>query len=158
MTSVSLIAPYAPQPATTTGAHAMAGTPALTPAISSTASNPRSGHTSDHSGHGTGNSTGTGSAITRSLLDRARHLYGPNKATSESVVEAQAKAGETAHFLAQQQAEKNRNRAAAAALDTAQKAIMEARIRAEAEAQIKAENFKMPDPLPTAPILQVGSR
>ena len=158
MTSVSLIAPYAPQPATTPGANDLAGALALTPAISSTASNPRSGHTSDHSGHGTGNGTGTGGAMTGSLLDRVRHPYGPNLATPESVFEAQAKAGETAQFLAQQQAEKNRDRAAAAALDTAQKAVTEARRRAEAEDQIKAENFKMPDPLPTAPILQVKSR
>lgn len=154
MTSISLIAPYAPQPAVSSVADA--GVPATQTTLPSTgaASSSNAGTASDQSGTGAGNGTGTGGAFTAALLDRARGTDKPLSATPRSVVEAQSKSDETATFLAEQQAQKAQARSDETARADAQQARAKAQDRAEAEAASRADEFKMPNPLPTAPILE----
>lgn len=154
MTSISMIAPYAPQPAVWSGPEALANSAQIMQPLVRTASSGGAGTASDQSGAGAGNGTGTGGALTETLLRRSRDITRPAGATSRSVVEAQSKSDETAAFLADQQARKIEARIEAdARLDAAERS-RETQEKAEADAALKAETFEMPNPLPTAPILQ----
>ena len=153
MTAISLINPYAPQPAHPAGPDAGFATPHITPPVKETAAGRFADTASDHSGQGAGSGTGTGGAQLAALLKRGREVLAVQYPTPRSVVEAQSQAGPTTEFLERQA----RQRIAAKAADEARAAEQAATRaeQAEAEAAKAAEpQFVMPNPLPTAPILQ----
>lgn len=153
MTAVSLISPYAPQPANTAspdqGTTAMQGITPLKPSDAPA----DTGLASDQSGEGAGNGTGTGGAQLAELLKRGRQEMQVQRASPESIVGAQSTSGPATEFLerqALQQAESNaadKARLAERAQDRA------AAAKAEAEEAAKSD-FVLPNPLPTAPILR----
>jgi hypothetical protein len=151
MTAVSLINPYAPQPASLSVDVAQTGLPsyALSPAKGADGA----GLTSDQSGQGAGSGTGTGGAQLATLLKRGRMGMQVQRATPESVIEAQAERAGTTQFL---EREAQRQNAAKAAEETLRvERAAKAAEDAKAEAAEAAEpEFEMPNPLPTAPILQ----
>lgn len=175
MTAITIVSPFAPQPALATGAEP--SNPSVVQALPASDTSNMSkdaGTASDQSGQGAGNGTGTGGAQVAIMLQRARAAINPQDATPQSVVEAQAEAEKstvdtqppqvqrassdaqadlTAAFLQRQ--ERQRVEARAAEETRAADAAM---ARAEAAQQAAEEAAKpqyvMPNPLPTAPILQ----
>ncbi|MBW4709789.1 hypothetical protein KX928_18530 [Roseobacter sp. YSTF-M11] len=151
MSAISFIAPYAPQPvAPSQGDPQVAGLQASQP-LANTSSGSNAGSTSDHSGQGAGDGTGTGGAQLATLLKRGRVAMLPVEASSKSVIDAQTRP--TIDYLAQQA----QLRAESAAIQEA-RAAARAQERAEAMAQAAADaakpEYDLPNPLPTAPILE----
>ncbi|MCV3271463.1 hypothetical protein [Roseobacter sinensis] len=152
MSAISFNAPYAPQPVAMVQNDAIAALVGMGPIAKSTAGS-GANMASDHSGQGSGNGTGTGGAHLAALLKRGRVAMPPVDASPKSVVEAQTQSKVPDAFLEQQA----KIRAESKALQEAQDAERVAeRAAAEAEAAAKAAEPKvdLPNPLPTAPILQ----
>jgi hypothetical protein len=153
MTAVTLTAPFSPAPAQTANIETYAAAALQAVAASDTSNTSRdAGSASDQSGSGAGNGTGTGGSQIAMLIDRKRDEMQVQDATSKSVVEARAETDLASAFLERKAVERARAEAAAEAraADQAQARADAARMEAERAAQISA----MPDPLPTAPILQ----
>ena len=153
MSAVSLINPYAPQPvapsANDTSVAAIQST--LPPKDAATGDN--MGSASNQSGDGAGNGTGTGGAQLSLLLTRARGQFDFQQPTPKSVIEAQSEADPATEFL-ERQARLRAEKVAAERqreLDIAAAKAEEAKARF---AQTAQPEFEMPNPLPTAPILQ----
>jgi hypothetical protein len=153
MTAVSLINPYAPQPAS--GLSAEAGYAVLQSAlpIAQTAAGSGTNAGSDRSGNGTGNGTGTGGAQLAALLEKGREAMPPQRPTPRSVVEAQSESDPATEFLARQARKQIEARAAEEARAADRAAMRAAEAKAEADRAALPE-YVMPNPLPTAPILQ----
>ncbi|MEM9575856.1 MAG: hypothetical protein AAF999_02455 [Pseudomonadota bacterium] len=152
MTAVSLINPYAPQPANTPAADANIPASHGAAPTNPSAAPTDAGVASDHSGQGAGNGTGTGGAQLAELLKRGRQDMQVQRATPESVVEAQSTGDPATRFLerqAREQADANAAEAARLAKRAAERA---ADAKAEAE-KVAEPKFVMPDPLPTASFL-----
>lgn len=153
MTTVSLISPYAPQPVSGPGSDlAYSATHSALP-VKSTSSSNNAGLASDQSGQGTGNGTGTGGAQLGELLRRGRDEISVQRPTPSSVVQAQSDSDPATEFLARKAREQIE--AKAVAVDRAE-ARAEARASADKAEAAKAARpeYVMPNPLPTAPILQ----
>lgn len=153
MSAVSLINPYAPQPVAPTPTDTGFAAIQTTPPPRDTAPGNNSGNASDQSGAGTGNGTGTGGAQLTFLLDRARGRAAVQQPTPKSVIEAQSDADPATAYL-ERQAQQRADTVAAErerARDTADMKAAEAKARA---AEAAEPEFEMPNPLPTAPILQ----
>ncbi|ABG30878.1 hypothetical protein RD1_1230 [Roseobacter denitrificans OCh 114] len=148
MTAVSLINPYAPQPAAGVNMDGNTFSGQATLPVSTTSNSADAGLASDQSGQGAGNGTGTGGAHLTSLLERARGEVQVQYPSPKSVVEAQSESDPATAFLAQ----KAEQMAQAAALD-ATRAEEQARAAKEELAEQAKPEYKMPNPLPTAPIL-----
>ncbi|GIT89322.1 hypothetical protein [Roseobacter sp. OBYS 0001] len=148
MTAVSLINPYAPQPAT--GANLDGNTVSGQAAVpvSTTSNSADAGLASDQSGQGAGNGTGTGGAHLTGLLKRARDDMQVQYPSPKSVVEAQSESDPATVFLAQKA-----ERVAQATASDAARAEEQARAAKEEMEQAAKPEYKMPNPLPTAPIL-----
>jgi hypothetical protein len=153
MTSVSFIAPYAPQPAASALSAPVVASSVTVQAMPRSSPNNSDGKSTDHSGSGAGNGTGTGGALTGTLLERRRQIV-TTGASPKSIVEAQTKASETAAFLAGKQEEQAQIRGAAQAEALKRAETDKAQKRAEDLALQRADQYRMPNPLPTAPILQ----
>lgn len=153
MTAVSLINPYAPQPASA-GPAGIALTPMQSTApVTVSINSGNAGTASDQSGQGAGNGTGTGGAQLEALLKRGRSSFEFPSATSKSVVEAQSNSDPATEYLARQA------RLRAEAQATRDQTAADAEMAKEEKAQEDADKaalpeFRMPNPLPTAPILQ----
>lgn len=149
MTAVSLINPYAPQPAQ--DAAPQSGLPSnqtMTP-VPETATGNLAGNASDQSGQGAGSWTGTGGAQITALLKNGHDKIEVQRPSPESVVDAQSSTEPAAAYL-QRQEQQQRTAKADAETRAADRAE-------EANAEAVAANlpeFVMPNPLPTAPILQ----
>ena len=152
MTAVSLINPYAPQPAPGPGPEG-AGALASAQPVSQSGAGREAGTSSDQAGYGAGNSSGTGGAYLESLLARQRDENQTSDATPESVVEAQTSTDATAEFLERQARQQAEARAAEEARAADRAAARAAEAKEEAAAAAEPE-YVMPNPLPTAPILQ----
>ena len=148
MTAVSLINPYAPQPAAgvTMDSNAVSGQSTMP--VSSASNTADAGLASDQSGQGAGNGTSTGGAQIADLLKRGREEIQVQNPSPKSVVEAQSDSDPATAYLAQ----KAEQRAQALATEAMQ-AEQDARAEKEAAAQEEKPEYKMPNPLPTAPIL-----
>ena len=148
MTAVSLINPYAPQPAQSTTDIAVSA-PQSTQPISAQTESGRAGLASDQSGQGAGNGTGTGGAQLATLLERGKAGMAVQRATPKSVVEAQSEATPTTEYLARMAQARE-----AANAEAKERRVEEAARDAEIAAEKQEPEFEMPNPLPTAPILQ----
>lgn len=152
MTAISLLNPYAPQPVGAAPEANVTAGQANLPVQNATKSG-SAGLSSDQSGQGTGSGTGTGGAQLMALLRSARSDMMLQKPTPKSIIEAQSKSDPTTAFLARQ-----------AQLRAEGEAIEEKRVADQAEAREQAAKaearkaaepvFEMPNPLPTAPILE----
>lgn len=111
---------------------------------------------SDQSGQGAGNGTGTGGAHLASLLKRGQQQTAVQRPTPESIVEAQSGSDAATKFLARQARQQIEAKAAAEARVAERAAARAAEARAEAIKAAQPE-YVMPNPLPTAPILQTES-
>ncbi|WP_298844119.1 hypothetical protein [uncultured Roseobacter sp.] len=152
MTAVSLINPYAPQPAQGTGPEGMSALASAQP-VSQSGAGRETGTSSDQAGYGAGSNTGTGGAYLDSLLARRRDENQPSDATPESVVEAQTKTDAAAAFLDRQARQQTEARAAEEAR-AADRAAARADAAQEEAAAAAEPEYVMPNPLPTAPILE----
>jgi hypothetical protein len=153
MTAVSLINPYAPQPVAGSSGDTSVATAQATSPIAAPGATNNAGMTSDHSGQGAGNGTGTGGAQVAVLLERGREAMTVQRAAPRSVVEAQSKSDPATEFLERQARQELEARAAEQARLADQAAARAAEAKAEA-AKAARPQYPMPDPLPTAPILQ----
>ena len=108
---------------------------------------------SDHSGQGAGNGTGTGGAQLAALLKRGREEAPAEKPTSKSIVEAQSGSDPATEFLARQARQQIEAKAADATRESDRAAARAAEAQARADKAAKP-GYAMPNPLPTAPILQ----
>jgi len=153
MTAISLINPYAPQPAGFSPTeNGLAPVQKTQPATDPQSSND-TGQSSGQSGQGAGNSTGTGGALLGVMLKNGRETLTTQRPTPKSVVEAQSEGDPATEYLARQAQLKAEAQAAAAAR-TADRMAQDA-VQAKQDAAEAAEpDFEMPNPLPTAPILQ----
>ena len=152
MTAVSLVNPYAPQPASGVSNDTYTAVQA-TPPVGDTKNSSDAGLASDQSGQGAGNGTGTGGAQLTALLKKGRETMTVQLATPESVVEAQSDSGPTAEFLARQ-AQLSADAEAAEEQRMAEMAERRAADAKEAAAKAAEPEFVLPNPLPTAPILK----
>lgn len=153
MTAISFVSPYAPQPISGVASEIGFAATQSTPAVNTTAKGQDAGTSSDQSGQGAGNGTGTGGAQVAALLKNGRNAMSPQQPTSKSVVEAQSSNIPAEEFLAQI-AQQKANAEAAKDARAAEQAATQAEIT-KAEAKKAAEpEYEMPNPLPTAPILQ----
>ena len=152
MTAVSLISPYAPQPVGSASAEQALGTQMTLPVKESGGAR-GSGLASDQSGQGSGNGTGTGGAQLGALLRKGRDSMPVQRPTPESVVEAQSDSDPATEFLARQARQQAQ---AKAAEEERQVKIAEARAQEAKDEAAKAAEpaYVMPNPLPTAPILE----
>lgn len=153
MTAVSLINPYAPQPATGLSADAGYGAMQSVSPMAQPAAGSGAGSDAGHSGPGSGNGTGTGGAQLAALLKKGREAMPPQRPTPESVVEAQSRSDPATEFLARQARLKIEARAAEQARTADLAAKRAADAKSEADKAARPE-YVMPNPLPTAPILQ----
>lgn len=152
MTAVSLVNPYAPQPAGGVQTDIYAAVQTTAP-ISAAKSSGDAGLASDQSGQGAGNGTGTGGAQLTALLKKGRENMTIQLPTPESVVEAQSENGPTAEFLARQ-AQLSAEAEAAEEQRMAEVAARRAADAQAAAAKATEPEFVPPNPLPTAPILK----
>lgn len=152
MTAVSLISPYAPQPAQGTASDSVAAATTVQP-LAASSKGREAGTSSDQSGFGAGNGTGTGGAHLESLLKRGREGIPPIDASPKSVVEAQAKNDLAREFLDRQARQQIEAKATEEARVAERATAKAAAAQAEATAAAQPE-YVMPNPLPTAPILQ----
>ena len=154
MTAVSLVNPYAPQPVAPTATELGYAAPQTTAPTKDTGTGNSMGNASDQSGQGAGNGTGTGGSQLTMLLGRARNGNDvTQQPTPKSVVEAQSEAEPAREFLERQAQMRAEGQAAE------QKRIAEQAAAKAAEAKAAAKKaaepaFELPNPLPTAPILQ----
>lgn len=153
MTAVSLIAPYAPQPATGIGADTGFSPAQTVMPLKPPSAGGGAGLASDQSGQGAGNGTGTGGAQLAALLKRARTEIPVDRPTASSVVEAQSKGDPATKFLERQARQNIEAKAADAARDALRAEMRAAAAKAEA-AKAARPQFDLPAPIPTAPILQ----
>ncbi len=152
MTAVSLISPYAPQPAGSAVDTAFAAAQnGLTIKPSDTSNTADLG--SDRSGQGSSDGTGTGGAQLATLLKRGRAEMTVQRATSGSVIEAQSESDPATEFLERQAQRQTDAKAAEEARNELRAEQRSEEAKAEAEA-MDAEAYVMPNPLPTAPILE----
>lgn len=153
MTAISLINPYAPQPAVNAyDGNGLAAVQAMQPPSTAKDSN-TAGQSSDQSGQGAGNGSGTGGAQLAALLKKGREVIVMQRPTPESVVEAQSESDPATEFLARLAQQKAEAQAAAKVGETDRLAKEAEDTKAE-EAQAAEPDYTMPNPLPTAPILQ----
>lgn len=153
MSAISFNAPYAPQPvapaqADTQAAGSLAGQP-----IAQSASGSGANMASDHSGQGASDGTGTGGSQLTALLKKGRAAMLPVEAEPQSVIEAQAKESLSAEYL-QRQAQLRAESSALQDARDADKAADRAAAAAEAAKKAAEPEFNLPNPLPTAPILE----
>ena len=153
MTAVSFINPYAPQPANGTFADNSFAAVQTTQPVAGTKTGGDAGLASDQSGQGAGNGTGTGGAQLSMLLKKGRGLATPQRPTPESVVEAQSGSDPATDFLAQQ-AQLKIDAKAAEDARAAKRMAQQAADKATEDAKAAQPEYVMPNPLPTAPILQ----
>lgn len=153
MTAVSLINPYAPQPATGPSADVGFAAVQTTTPVKISVSSGDAGTASDQSGQGSGNGTGTGGAQLSALLRKGQAEMSAPQATPKSIVEAQSESDPATEFLARQARLQIENKAAEEARNADRAATRAADAKAEA-AQASQPEYVMPNPLPTAPILQ----
>lgn len=153
MTAISFIAPYAPQPVAPASAEPKFAASSLTVPVSDTKPGGDAGLASDQSGQGAGNGTGTGGAQLAVLLNRNRADPTIERAAPRSVVEAQSDSDPATEFLARQAQARNDAKAQRAELDLRRAEERAAREDKENAEQLRPE-FKPPNPIPTAPILQ----
>lgn len=149
MTAVSLINPYAPQPAQGITPEGGLSPAQATVPITDTSTNNLAGNASDQSGQGAGNGTGTGGAQIATLLKQGHDKIEVQRPTPESVVEAQSGKEPAAVFLDRREQQQLEARAEA----EERAAVLAERAQAEA-AEAALPKFEMPNPLPTAPILE----
>lgn len=153
MSSISFNAPYAPQPVAPAQNDAVvAGAQAGQP-IANSASSSGANMASDHSGQGAGNGTGTGGAHLESLLKRGRVAMPPVEASPKSVIDAQTDKSTANAYLIQQAQLRAESKALQEARDI-ERAAERAAASAEAAAKAAEPEYELPNPLPTAPILQ----
>lgn len=153
MSAISFNAPYAPQPVAPAQTDAQAAALSALAPLAKSASGNSANMASDHSGQGAGNGTGTGGAQLAALLKRGRVAMPPVDASPKSVVEAQADNKVPDAFLNQQAAIRAESKALQEARD-AERAAERAAAAAEAAAEAAEPEVDLPNPLPTAPILQ----
>lgn len=153
MTAVSLISPLAPQPAQNPTFDTSVPPTQIAPPVTDTAAENMSGGPSDQSGQGAGNGTGTGGAQIAALLEKSRVELVVQRPTPESVVEAQSATGSTDAFLERQSRLQVEAQAAEQAA-LARKAADRAAEAKAAAAEAAEPDYVMPNPLPTAPILE----
>lgn len=153
MTAVSLINPYAPQPAQGPAPETGFAAVQTTPPVKDSAASNLTGGSADQSGQGAGNGTGTGGAQLGTLLKRGRDGMSVQRPTPESVVEAQSGADPATEFLKRQAQQQIEAKAAEEARVADRAAARAAEAKAEAAKAAQPE-YVMPNPLPTAPILQ----
>ncbi|MFK7765000.1 MAG: hypothetical protein AB8B62_17185 [Roseobacter sp.] len=152
MTAVSLVSPYAPQPVSATSDAALTGAQSNM-AIKASDSSNSANLGFDHSGQGPGDGTGTGGAQLALLLERGRTEMTIQKATTGSVIEAQSDSDPATEFLERQAQRQTEARATEEARNTMRAEERAAEAKAEIDAAL-AEEYVMPNPLPTAPILE----
>lgn len=152
MTAVSLVSPYAPQPASVTSDAALAGAQSNMAVKASDASN-SANLGSDQSGQGAGDGTGTGGAQLAMLLERGRAEMTVQSATTGSVIKAQSDSDPATEFLERQAQRQTEARATEEARNTMRAEERATEAKADSEAAL-AEEYVMPNPLPTAPILE----
>ncbi|WP_187428987.1 hypothetical protein ROLI_035750 [Roseobacter fucihabitans] len=152
MSAITFNAPYAPQPVAPALGDAQGAGAQSTQPIARSASSSGANLSSDHSGQGASNGTGTGGAQVAALLKRGRVAMLPTQAAPKSVIEAQTKEAPTAEFL-QRQVQLRAESAALQEARAADRASDRAAAAAEAAAKAAEPAFKLPNPLPTAPIL-----
>ncbi|MGA9253733.1 MAG: hypothetical protein WBV71_14955 [Roseobacter sp.] len=153
MTAVSLLNPYAPQPAANFSSDGNLATVQTTPPTTTAKNSGDAGQPSDQSGQGAGNGTGTGGAQLAALLKKGHGEMPMQKPTPESVVKAQSESDPATEFLARQADLKTKAQAAEATRTAERLAQKEVEIKEKA-AQAAQPEYVMPNPLPTAPILQ----
>ena len=153
MTAVSLINPYAPQPAASISSDNNFAAVQITQPATSAKDSSTSGQSSDQSGQGAGNGTGTGGAQLATILKRVREETPVQKPTPESVVEAQSDSDPATEFLARQAQLKIQAQAAEEGR-VAERLAQKAAETKEKTAKAAQPEYVMPNPLPTAPILQ----
>ncbi|MFK7878385.1 hypothetical protein [Roseobacter sp.] len=153
MSAISFNAPYAPQPVAASANDPQGINAQINQPIANSAANNGTNLASDHSGQGAGNGTGTGGAHLASLLKRGRVAMPPVEATPKSVIDAQTTEGTSAEFLAQKAQLRAEFKAQQNARDDAQVAERAAAAK-EAAAKEQEPEFELPNPLPTAPILE----
>lgn len=152
MTAVSLINPYAPQPAANTSAEMAATALSSTPALRNASASTDMGNSSNHTDHGADNGTGTGGAQLSALLERGRQEMQVQRPEPKSVVEAQSGSDPATEFLERQARQQIEAKASEEARAADRAAMRAAEAKAEAIAAAQPE-YVMPNPLPTAPIL-----
>lgn len=152
MTAISFNNPYAPQPVAQ-GNDVSVAAVQPTAAVKDTSSGSQMGSASDQSGQGAGNGTGTGGAQLATLLARGREDLELQQPTPKSIVEAQSEADPASAFLERQAQQRFEAKAEAEARAASIAAERAAQAKAEAAEAAKPE-FELPNPLPTAPILQ----
>lgn len=178
MSAISLVNPYAPQPVAAPGLDAAHGAVLAVQPVAKSQGGDGPGTSTDQSGSGAGNGTnGGGSDRLAARHAEDRSAVTPQKASSKSVVDAQARAAHVEEMRQKvaenrersrataaendlQKAEEKRERASAvraeelrAQLEAAEDAKETARMNAERAEQRRAQ-FPAPNPIPTAPILQ----
>lgn len=152
MTAISLINPYAPQPAAGLSTDAGFATAQTTIPVNVSTSSNMAGGASDQSGQGAGNGTGTGGAQLAALLKRGRDDMS-QQPTPKSVIEAQSDSDPATDFLARQAQQQIEAKATEEARAADRASARAAEAKAEADKAAEPE-YVMPNPLPTAPILQ----
>ena len=153
MTAVSLISPYAPQPTQGATPDPLSAPAQTTAPVKPGATQNHAGSASDQSGQGAGSGTGTGGAQLAVLLKRGHDALKVQRPTPKSVVEAQAGTGPASEYLKRQA-----QRHIEAVADAESRAAREAAVRAASAKAIAQEaaraEYVMPNPIPTAPILE----
>ncbi|MEE4188581.1 MAG: hypothetical protein V2I76_09080 [Roseobacter sp.] len=153
MTAVSLINPYAPQPATGAAPETAFSAVQTTQPMTNSMASGDAGLASDQSGQGAGNGTGTGGAQLGALLEQRRKDMALHRPTPESVVEAQSESDPATEFLARQ-AQQRIEAEASEQARAADRAAQRAADAKDAAAEAAQPEYVMPNPLPTAPILK----
>ncbi|WP_159977594.1 hypothetical protein [Roseobacter cerasinus] len=153
MSAISFNAPYAPQPVAPAQHDAQNAAFLGRVAETKKTSGENANMSSDHSGQGARDRTGTGGTHLAALLERGRVAMPPVGASPKSVVEAQTKNKVPDAFLDQQAKIRAESKALQEAQD-AERAAERAAAAAEAAAEAQEPEVDLPNPLPTAPILQ----
>lgn len=153
MSAISFNAPYAPQPVAPAQNDSLVAGGQTGQPVANSASSGGANMASDHSGQGAGNGTGTGGAHLASLLKRGRVAMPPVEAAPKSVIDAQTEGSVGIDFLVQQAQLRAESKALQEARDT-ERAADRAAAAAEAAAKAAEPEYELPNPLPTAPILQ----
>lgn len=102
---------------------------------------------------GAGNGTGTGGAQIAALLEKGRAAMDPPRASPKSIVEAQSRSDPAEAYL-ERLARQTVDREAAEAKKVAEDAAKAVAAARQEAAKAAEPEFKLPNPLPTAPILE----
>lgn len=153
MSAISFNAPYAPQPVAPAQYDAQNAALQGGVAAAKKTSGENANMSSDHSGQGARDRTGAGGTHLAALLKRGRVAMPPVDASPKSVVEAQTGNKVPDAFLEQQAKLRAESKALQQAKD-AERAVERAAAAAEAAAEAQEPEVDLPNPLPTAPILQ----